>query len=165
MVRWFRPSGRSWSLLAGIVSLVTFSACGSAPLRPSEEVAFTVTDQRVGTGAEATVGKILTVNYTGWLYDASKSDKKGAQFDASAGRGPFTFQLGVGEVIRGWDQGLVGMRVGGLRQLIVPSSMAYGTRGRRRRHHSAERVARLRHRAPRSSVGVRISSRSCSNGG
>ena len=129
MVRWFRSSGRSWSLLAGVVSLVTLSACGSAPLRPSEEVAFTVTDQRVGTGAEATVGKILTVNYTGWLYDASKSDKKGAQFDTSTGRGPFTFQLGVGSVIRGWDQGLVGMRVGGLRQLMVPSSMAYGTVG------------------------------------
>lgn len=129
MVRLFCLSGRSWFILGGIVSLVTLAACGSAPLRPSEEVAFTVTDQRVGTGAEATVGKILTVNYTGWLYDASKSDKKGAQFDTSAGRGPFTFQLGVGSVIRGWDQGLVGMRVGGLRQLMVPSSMAYGTVG------------------------------------
>ncbi len=129
MVRRFRPSGRLLSLAAAVLSLVAFSACGTSPLRPSEEVAFTVIDQRVGTGAEATVGKILTVNYTGWLYDASKSDKKGTQFDSSSGRGAFTFQLGVGTVIRGWDQGMAGMRVGGLRQLLIPSNLAYGTTG------------------------------------
>jgi FKBP-type peptidyl-prolyl cis-trans isomerase FkpA len=115
--------------IAAVAMIATLSACGGAPLRPSPDVVLTLTDQRVGSGAEATVGKILTVNYTGWLYDESKADKKGTQFDTSTGRGAFTFQLGVGSVIRGWDQGVAGMRVGGLRQLIIPSNLAYGSTG------------------------------------
>ena len=66
------------------------------------------------------------MNYTGWLYDASKTDGKGAQFDTSAGRDVFTFTLGIGQVIEGWDRGLPGMRVGGLRRLVIPPSLAYG---------------------------------------
>jgi len=80
----------------------------------------------VGTGADAVTGKSLTVNYTGWLYNTNRTDNKGAIFDTSVGADPFTFLLGVGGVIQGWDQGLTGMRVGGVRRLVIPPSLAYG---------------------------------------
>ena len=66
------------------------------------------------------------MNYTGWLYDASRPDQKGLQFDSSVGRTPFTFNLGSNQVIDGWDRGVVGMKVGGLRRLVIPPSLAYG---------------------------------------
>jgi FKBP-type peptidyl-prolyl cis-trans isomerase FkpA len=88
-----------------------------------------VTDTTVGTGATATAGNTLTVNYTGWLYNASAPNFRGTQFDTSTGKTPFQFKLGVGQVIAGWDQGLVGMRVGGSRTLIIPSSLGYGSAG------------------------------------
>jgi FKBP-type peptidyl-prolyl cis-trans isomerase FkpA len=69
---------------------------------------------------------VLTVNYTGWLYSVAQPDNKGAQFDSSVGGTPFSFTLGQGSVIAGWDRGLVGMRVGGLRRLVVPPSLGYG---------------------------------------
>jgi FKBP-type peptidyl-prolyl cis-trans isomerase FkpA len=72
------------------------------------------------------LGSGLTVNYTGWLYDASKPDAKGVKFDSSAGREAFLFTLGIGGVIAGWDEGLVGMKAGGVRRLIIPPSLAYG---------------------------------------
>ena len=84
------------------------------------------TDLAPGTGPEIKAGQNALVNYTGWLYDATKTDQKGIQFDTSVGRGDFIFQLGVGQVIKGWDQGLVGMKIGGLRRLVVPPSLAYG---------------------------------------
>lgn len=77
-------------------------------------------DTVVGTGAEAKVGDVLTVNYTG------KFDN-GTVFDTSVGKQPFTFVLGAGQVIPGWDQGLMGMRVGGKRTLIVPPNLGYGS--------------------------------------
>jgi FKBP-type peptidyl-prolyl cis-trans isomerase FkpA len=87
-------------------------------------------DVKQGTGAEATAGKPVIVHYTGWIYDESKPDKKGAKFDSSRDRQqPFGFSLGAGKVIRGWDEGVVGMKVGGQRTLIIPASMAYGERG------------------------------------
>jgi len=87
-------------------------------------------DVKQGTGAEATSGKPVIVHYTGWIYDDSKPDKKGAKFDSSRDRqGPFGFFLGAGKVIRGWDEGVVGMKVGGQRTLIIPPAMAYGERG------------------------------------
>ena len=87
-------------------------------------------DTKVGTGEEAVVGKMVEVHYTGWLYDPSKPDKKGAKFDSSRDRGtPFSFLLGAGRVIKGWDRGVVGMKVGGQRTLIIPPSMAYGAQG------------------------------------
>jgi FKBP-type peptidyl-prolyl cis-trans isomerase FkpA len=87
-------------------------------------------DTKVGTGEEAVVGKMVEVHYTGWLYDPSKPDKKGAKFDSSRDRGtPFSFLLGAGRVIKGWDRGVVGMKVGGQRTLITPPSMAYGAQG------------------------------------
>lgn len=89
-----------------------------------------ITDTTIGTGAEAVKGKTVVVHYTGWLYDASKSDHKGRKFDSSVDRGtPFTFPLGAGRVIRGWDEGVAGMRIGGKRTLVIPPDMAYGSRG------------------------------------
>lgn len=76
-----------------------------------------------GTGAEATAGKNVSVHYTGWLVDGTK-------FDSSVDRGkPFAFRLGAGMVIKGWDQGVAGMKVGGKRKLTIPSELAYGQRG------------------------------------
>jgi FKBP-type peptidyl-prolyl cis-trans isomerase FkpA len=114
------------SLAAGV------SACGGgygdSPTSPSTpSVPFSATELRVGTGADATAGRTLTVNYTGWLYSATAPDHKGTQFDSSAGGSPFVFPLGAGRVIAGWDSGLVGMKVGGLRRLIIPPNLAYGS--------------------------------------
>ena len=87
-------------------------------------------DVKIGTGKEATPGKMVRVHYTGWLFDKSAADNKGKKFDSSRDRpGNFTFPLGVGRVIKGWDQGVQGMKVGGQRTLIIPSSMGYGARG------------------------------------
>lgn len=91
--------------------------------------AFQRIDTVTGTGTLASSGRSLTVNYTGWLYDAAKPDFKGAQFDTSIGKSPFTFRLGAGQVIQGWEQGLPGMRVGGKRTLVIPASLAYGRAG------------------------------------
>ncbi|BCT67189.1 FKBP-type peptidyl-prolyl cis-trans isomerase [Nitrosospira sp. NRS527] len=87
-------------------------------------------DTKIGTGEEAVVGKAVEVHYTGWLYDPSVPDKKGTKFDSSRDRGaPFSFLLGAGRVIKGWDRGVAGMKVGGQRTLIIPADMAYGARG------------------------------------
>lgn len=109
------------------------AACGGGsdtPSSPSTPGApFSQTDLRVGTGAEAVAGRTLTVHYTGWLYAPTQPEQKGQQFDSSAGRGPFVFVLGVGRVIPGWDRGVAGMRVGGLRRLVIPPELAYGAQG------------------------------------
>src|SRR3954463_15390296 len=81
-----------------------------------------IEDLQLGTGAEAVTGKNVEVQYTGWLTDGKK-------FDSSVGRGPFAFPLGGGRVIKGWDQGVVGMKVGGKRKLTVPPDLAYGAKG------------------------------------
>ncbi|MDB5746973.1 MAG: peptidylprolyl isomerase [Massilia sp.] len=91
--------------------------------------AFQRIDTVAGTGTLATSGRSLSVHYTGWLYDAAKADFKGQQFDTSIGKTPFTFRLGAGQVIQGWEQGLPGMRAGGKRTLVIPASMAYGRAG------------------------------------
>jgi FKBP-type peptidyl-prolyl cis-trans isomerase FkpA len=89
-----------------------------------------VTDSKVGSGATATAGKEVSVHYTGWLHDAKASDKHGKKFDSSRDRGePFSFKLGAGQVISGWDMGVAGMKVGGTRTLIIPSDLGYGSRG------------------------------------
>ena len=100
-----------------------FSGCGDSPTSPTT---VTQTDVIAGTGAEAVAGKVLTVNYTGWLYNPAQPEGKGAQFDSSIGLTPFVFTLGQGLVISGWDSGLVGMKVGGMRRLVIPPSLAYG---------------------------------------
>ncbi|MEQ1836963.1 MAG: FKBP-type peptidyl-prolyl cis-trans isomerase [Candidatus Nitrotoga sp.] len=88
------------------------------------------TDVKLGDGTVAKAGQTVTVHYTGWLYDAAAADHKGKKFDSSRDRNePFAFQLGVGQVIKGWDQGVDGMKVGGQRMLTIPSEMGYGARG------------------------------------
>lgn len=83
-----------------------------------------------GTGAEASAGKAVLVHYTGWLYDATAPDGHGKKFDSSLDRGqPFGFTVGAGRVIKGWDEGVAGMKVGGKRTLIIPPAMGYGERG------------------------------------
>jgi FKBP-type peptidyl-prolyl cis-trans isomerase FkpA len=87
-------------------------------------------DRTVGTGTEAIAGKRVTVHYTGWLFDATQPGNKGRKFDSSRDRNdPFTFRLGGGEVIEGWDRGVAGMKVGGHRTLTIPADMGYGARG------------------------------------
>ena len=110
-----------------VLALVA-SACGSSA-SPSQNVnvAFSATDLIAGTGTTATVGRTVSVHYTGWLYDASKADNKGTQFDSSIGKSPFSFLLGGGQVIAGWDQGVAGMKIGGKRRLVVPPSLGYGS--------------------------------------
>src|SRR5262245_54654251 len=89
-----------------------------------------ITDGKVGAGAAATAGREVIVHYTGWLYDPKAADKHGKKFDSSREYGePFSFTLGAGRVIRGWDQGVAGMKVGGTRTLVIPSELAYGARG------------------------------------
>jgi FKBP-type peptidyl-prolyl cis-trans isomerase len=86
-------------------------------------------DIKVGTGPEARKGATVRVHYTGWLYDPSAPDNKGKPFDSSRDRDAFEFPLGRGEVIPGWDEGVAGMKVGGVRLLTVPPSMGYGAQG------------------------------------
>lgn len=96
----------------------------------SDIPAMQIIDQKIGTGPAAKTGDTVEVNYTGWLYDAKAKDHHGAKFDSSYDHGDtFTFPLGAGQVIKGWDQGVVGMKVGGKRTLLLPSSMGYGSRG------------------------------------
>jgi FKBP-type peptidyl-prolyl cis-trans isomerase len=83
-----------------------------------------------GDGATAVPGSQVTVHYTGWLYDPQQPDAKGRKFDSSHDSGrPFSFELGAGQVIAGWDEGVRGMQMGGQRQLVIPASLAYGERG------------------------------------
>jgi len=102
----------------------------STPTTDAEESASTakleIKDTKVGTGAAVKSGDTVTVNYTGWLY---VDGKKTTQFDSSIGKAPFTTQIGVGAVIAGWDQGIVGMKAGGTRTLIIPSDLGYGAQG------------------------------------
>ena len=89
-----------------------------------------MTDAKVGDGVLASAGKQVTVHYTGWLYDANATDHHGKKFDSSRDRNePFEFRLGAGMVIRGWDEGVAGMKVGGSRTLVIPPDMGYGARG------------------------------------
>jgi FKBP-type peptidyl-prolyl cis-trans isomerase FkpA len=116
--------------LALSVALLPVAGCGggdSNPTGPTPNIPYSQSDLRVGAGAEAVNGKVLTVNYTGWLYDAGQAENKGRQFDTSVGKTPFQFRLGAGSVIAGWDRGLLGMKVGGQRRLVVPPSLGYGS--------------------------------------
>ena len=122
-----------------LIALLSLAACSggsdspSAPTPstpPPAGVPFSSTDLTVGTGVQAVAGRRLTVAYSGWLYDSTAADNKGTLFDSSSAAGPFTFVLGAGQVIRGWDQGVPGMRVGGRRRLVIPPDLAYGSQGR-----------------------------------
>jgi FKBP-type peptidyl-prolyl cis-trans isomerase len=87
-------------------------------------------DNQVGEGNEAVAGRTVRVHYTGWLYDEARADHKGTKFDSSVDRNePFDFQLGAGQVISGWDEGVAGMKVGGRRTLTIPPAKGYGASG------------------------------------
>ena len=120
------------ALLVACAALAS-SACGggdSTPTAPSTPTtAFSQTDIVVGTGAEAANGRRLSVHYTLWLHDAARPESKGQQLQTSVGGSPFSFVLGTGAVIRGWDQGVPGMKTGGTRRLVIPPSLAYGSSG------------------------------------
>lgn len=127
---------RALSLTCVALLLSAAVACGKSDSSPSggETGASNITtlqvvDTRVGTGAEATNGKRVSVHYTGWLYSESAANHHGSQFETSRGGAPIEFTLGAGAVIPGWDQGIVGMKVGGQRTLTIPPSLAYGSRG------------------------------------
>ena len=121
-----RIRSRAAAFVVLAVLALPIAGCDDSPTSPNNRP-FSQVDLRLGTGAEATTGKILTVHYTGWLYDALEPNQRGVQFDSSVNGEPFLFTLGAGGVIQGWDQGLVGMKVGGLRRLVIPPSLAYGS--------------------------------------
>ncbi|UOV01534.1 FKBP-type peptidyl-prolyl cis-trans isomerase [Pseudoxanthomonas mexicana] len=112
-------------------SLLLLAACNAPVPPPGGSVAdLERIDTLAGTGAVATSGSDVTVHYTGWLYDENAPDKHGMKFDSSVDRGqPFTFLLGAGQVIRGWDDGVAGMKVGGKRTLLIPADLGYGSNG------------------------------------
>nr|WP_314543402.1 FKBP-type peptidyl-prolyl cis-trans isomerase [uncultured Massilia sp.] len=119
-------------LVAAFAAILSLSACGgggdgdsSGGVVVANPVALTRTDTVVGTGAEAVEKKAATVTYTGWLYSATTADHKGSKFDS----GTFTFTVGAGSVIKGFDQGVQGMKVGGKRTVLIPSSLGYGAAG------------------------------------
>jgi len=113
--------------LIPLLALLAAAACGgsSSPTGPSPTTSapYSQTDLVIGTGATAVAGSQVTVAYTGWLHDSSRPEAKGSQFDSSPS---YMFRLGAGIVIRGWDQGVAGMRVGGQRRLVIPPDLAYG---------------------------------------
>ena len=104
---------------------------GTLPTAPSANVPFSATDLRAGTGAEATTGRTVAVNYSGWLYNAGGTDNKGTLFDSSlaAGRTPLQFSVGASNIIPGFSQCVQGMRVSGVRRCVIPPSLAYGSQG------------------------------------
>ncbi len=111
--------------------LSLLAACTPPGPPPGGTIAeFQKLDTEVGSGAEAVPGTNVTVHYTGWLYDENAADRHGQKFDSSLDRGePFTFPLGGGRVIRGWGEGVAGMKVGGKRTLMIPAEYGYGARG------------------------------------
>ena len=128
---------RAGAVLA--LALVTALGCTFAAAAPTPASAQTVgktmttpsglkiTDSKVGTGAQPKSGQTCVMHYTGWLYE---NGAKGAKFDSSVDRGqPFEFKIGMGQVIRGWDEGVAGMKVGGTRKLTIPPELGYGARG------------------------------------
>jgi FKBP-type peptidyl-prolyl cis-trans isomerase len=118
-------------LAAGFYYFATTYPFKSAKaLEPVKLEALVKTNIKLGAGATAEAGKRVSVHYTGWLYDEQASGHRGAKFDSSLDRNqPFSFKLGAGEVIPGWDHGVQGMQVGGKRLLIIPPELAYGARG------------------------------------
>ena len=115
------------AVLAGLLG-----ACGGkhAAAPASAVTAMQSTQLKAGSGDAVAPGKIAVVQYTGWLYEAAAKDNKGKEFDSSRNQGqPFRFPLGAGQVIKGWDQGVVGMKVGESRRLIIPPDLAYGDSG------------------------------------
>jgi FKBP-type peptidyl-prolyl cis-trans isomerase FkpA len=121
-MRWLLP----------LLALIVIAACSATPQAHANGSVdkLIVIDHKVGTGAVAKPGMQVTVHYTGWLYDDTAKDKHGEKFDSSRDNGtPFSFTLGEGKVIAGWDQGVAGMKVGGTRTLMIPAALGYGDNG------------------------------------
>ena len=127
---------RSTTMIISLLSILLITAC-----QPQEETAMSenadgaeitglqITDVLDGDGLTAEAGQEVVVHYTGWLYDPDQPENKGEKFDSSVDRGdPFSFPLGAGRVIRGWDEGFAGMQIGGKRILVIPPDMGYGDR-------------------------------------
>ncbi|MGH9411492.1 MAG: FKBP-type peptidyl-prolyl cis-trans isomerase [Vicinamibacterales bacterium] len=130
-----RAISRALSAAAAVLLCAVLAGCSNTPTTPSTTTTPTastpptslvIVDLIVGTGDPAASGDAVTTDYTGWLYDATKPDLKGLQFQTSVGSTPLPFTIGAGQVIEGFDQGVTGMKVGGLRRLIVPASLGYG---------------------------------------
>jgi FKBP-type peptidyl-prolyl cis-trans isomerase FkpA len=117
-------------LICVLALVAAATACGSdtAPTIVTTTAPYSANDLVAGTGATAVNGSRVTVTYTGWLHDSSRTDAKGTQFDSNLVG--FTFALGTAFVIPGWDRGVLGMRVGGQRRLVIPPDLAYGSAGR-----------------------------------
>lgn len=121
-------------LMPGSLLAIALAASAQSPASPPPPAAvpaevLLVTDLAPGIGDEVLPGMVAIVHYTGWLFDPAAPDGHGRRFDSSRERGqPFSFPLGAGRVIRGWDQGVAGMKVGGLRRLVIPPALAYGAR-------------------------------------
>jgi FKBP-type peptidyl-prolyl cis-trans isomerase FkpA len=121
-------------IACAVLAALVVSGCGGGddggggmaliPTSPTSDVPFSVSDLRVGTGAEATTGRPVTVRYGGWLYAPTAVDNKGTAFDS----GTFNFTVGTG-VIPGFSMGVNGMRVGGLRRVVIPPNLGYGSTG------------------------------------
>jgi FKBP-type peptidyl-prolyl cis-trans isomerase FkpA len=117
---------------AVLLSIFFSAGCGgngSSSVPPGPLPEYKVIDLTPGGGTSPHAGDRITVNYTGWLYDPSKPDNKGKQFDTSIGHEPFTFTLRAGEVIPGWDMAFDNMKLGGKRRLIIPPHLGYGAQG------------------------------------
>lgn len=113
-----------------LIGIIGCSDSSTSTTTSSDVAELVITDVTMGSGDEAIAGMNVSVHYTGWLYDKSAVDNKGKKFDSSRDRGqPFEFPLGAGRVIKGWDQGVAGMKVGGQRSLIIPPGLGYGSRG------------------------------------
>ncbi len=118
---------QSIALLLGLSGLFLAAANAKEPKMVTTLSGLKYLDEVVGTGDKAVRGATLEMHYTGWLYEEGKRGKK---FDSSVDRGkPFSFKLGAGQVIKGWDEGVEGMKVGGKRELIIPPDLGYGARG------------------------------------
>lgn len=119
--------------LVGGAIVATLAACGGPPAATVSAPgvgSLEIEDLKQGAGAPIARGQQAVVQYTGWLYDAAAPQKKGKEFDSSSSAGqPFRFVIGGGQVIKGWDQGVAGMKLGGSRRLIIPADLAYGDNG------------------------------------
>ena len=115
-------------IIPSLAVLLMFSASGCSVLT-GQVGSLSINDTKIGNGAEAVRGARVSVDYTGWIYDARTSDNKGRFFDTTKDKDPFNFLLGGHQVIKGWDIGVEGMKVGGERTLIIPPKLAYGKKG------------------------------------
>jgi FKBP-type peptidyl-prolyl cis-trans isomerase FkpA len=126
------PSNARHIFLAAMI-LSLMAACSGKPAETPASAAVNsleILELKPGAGVAIAAGQQAAVQYTGWLYEVSASDKKGKQFDSSLNSGqPFRFVVGAGQVIKGWDQGVLGMKVGARRRIIIPADLAYGESG------------------------------------